>query len=410
MKFVFLSFYGIVLAGVNSLYSQTPANDQSWRLVWADEFNSSTLDQGNWCTQDERTCWAIDNPATATVEGHSFKAFRTLDPQNVSFVTGNPGYLRLTVQRQQMVRYNVSNCIPQQPNWPTVIYEYTAPRKLTSEHKFQYGFFEIRCRLPKLVAGQNNSGIGANFWLNWHDEDPFLNAYSEIDIVEYLGRPNTQYASLNTWYQSATMQTAQSEFTVAPAFHQFRFGSHTDGEWHRLAVSWTPDRIDFYRDDRHVYSSFHKPDDRIPMRMVLDFNVFTHREQPDGQTTFPYHFDVDYVRVYRLNTSQCNKPVITCDVDDIGPAVHRSIEVVGTCDPTVDARQAKVLRAVNGILMQPSFTVEAGATFVADITSCHIQKVHSCRALRDGCPGQNNCFTCRDCDDSHGPGGGGNPQ
>ncbi len=46
----------------------------------------------------------------------------------------------------------------------------------------------------------------------------------------------------------------------------------------------------------------------IPMRIVVDINVFTGlNDTIDLTTLLPYHYDIDYVKVYKLkDTGHCN--------------------------------------------------------------------------------------------------------
>jgi len=53
-----------------------------------------------------------------------------------------------------------------------------------SKETFKYGYFEIRCKLPKPVSPKTNKGKGPNFWL-WASNSRVT--WSEIDIFEFNG-------------------------------------------------------------------------------------------------------------------------------------------------------------------------------------------------------------------------------
>lgn len=255
--------------------------------------------------------------------------------------------------------------------------------------KFQYGFFEMRFKLPQLLSWENNSGVGSNFWLNWHDEDPDFNSYSEIDIMEILDRcQRSQIPSHNTHFQDSLWDDPIGEFADGcicgcPNYPP----SLDDGQFHRVAVAWTPNRIDYFIDDIPTHSSFHYPDKMIPMRIFIDFNVFTASEMPVATTRFPYEYTIDYVKVYALNMDKCHSSYNACALQPVAPSVYKDIRFGGACAPTLSAGQAKTVRASGSITLDGEFTAEPGATLTMDIVPCHSQTRIDCDP--------NSCVECK---------------
>ncbi|MFG2074202.1 glycoside hydrolase family 16 protein [Nonomuraea maritima] len=69
-------------------------------------------------------------------------------------------------------------------------------------------------------------------------------------------------------------------------------------EFHVYAVEWTPDRVTFFVDGRHVRTIRQSPDH--PMQLMLGIYEFPDAEGPDRVGPYPKEFVVDYVRGYRL--------------------------------------------------------------------------------------------------------------
>lgn len=408
MKGANLLPFVIILFTTGAFYGQTPANDPMWHKVWEDDFDDGGVRVDKWCTRDDRRCWNPNVPDPENRdESKSFRAWRTQNGENFEFSTAGSGTVKMVVRAQDTVISSVNHCDGVSPNFVNHLYHFTAPPKLTSETKFKYGYFEIKVRLPKPPSGKTNRGIGANFWLNWHDEIlSTVSDVSEIDIVEFIhGKGNSHYASLNTHHEPPNgVRTHERDSDLS--WEQFHFGHLNDGGWHKIAAAWTPNKIDFFRDDRMVYRSHHSPSAMIPQRIVVDLNVFTGSEAIDHTTLLPYHYEVDYVRVYRMNNNYCKASLSTCDIDDIYPSVYRRIDINGNCNPTVHSGDTVICRAAEGITLQSDFTVMPGATFVADISSCHQQKIENCPRSRKNCTYPNNCFSCKRCPGNPGGGGG----
>lgn len=344
--------------------AQVPTLDPTWIPVWSDEFSSTSLQTSKWCRIDHRK-YGHNRP--------NLNAFRTDDNSNLIF--GN-GVLTQVVRRENTTAVTTNQNTGQlEPH----TYRYSAPAWLISNQKFRYGYFEIRCKLPVLPATKTNRGIGANFWMFWHDENTLLEAGNEIDIFEFIqDSARSHIQTFNAHYRGSHDPLAYDEnpdgnHLPSPDFTQF----------HTFACHWTPGFIKYYLDGNEIHRSFFYPDEMIPMRMVVDVNVFTSdKDTIDFSTLLPYHYDIDYVRVYKLNgVGHCTQDYAQCSPALLQPAVYRSVTLGGgNCVYSQPVGTSKYIWAANSITLYGDYTVPVGADLVLDNSPCYEQEVHHCNS------------------------------
>ena len=211
--------------------------------VYADEFNAF-----------DATTWAKTTPWGSKYTTGELEYY---DPADT--VAAN-GMLRITSEHRAMNGYNYTSGIITSLN----------------RTKFQYGYFEMRAKLPK---GQ---GIWPAFWLT-NDNN------SEIDIFEMLGNePTRLYYTLHHTHDGT--KHAHGFTTVGPDYSQ---GFHT------FAVDWQPTYLKWYVDGVQVASySDNIPSD--PLWICANTAVGgAWPGSPDSTTVFPQYYDIDYIRVWR---------------------------------------------------------------------------------------------------------------
>ena len=212
--------------------------------IYADEF--SAFDSSVWT---KTTPWgAKSNPGANELQYY--------DPAN-TFT--QDGVLRFRTESRSMNGYDYTSGIISSLNRP----------------KFQYGYFEMRGKLPK---GQ---GYWPAFWLT-DDRD------CEIDIFEVLGHePDRLHLTMHHTHDGYHHDHGIS--VQGPDYSQ---GFHT------YAVDWQPTYIKWYVDGQEVRSyTDHIPSD--PMWIVANTALGGWAGAPDSTTPFPQSFDVDYIRVWR---------------------------------------------------------------------------------------------------------------
>lgn len=243
----------------------TPSGD--WQLVWSDEFNGPTIDQGKWSF----------NIGNSSGWGNAERQYYTDRPENARI---EDGALVITALREDYQRL-----------------QYTSARLVTTDKgDWTYGRFEIRARLP---YGQ---GIWPAIWLlptdaqygNW----PMS---GEVDIMELIGHePGRVYGTLH-W---------GNPHGSAGDHYDLPQGERFADDFHVFALEWEPGEMRWYVDGyhyqtqnewftSHVHGQYPAPFDQ-PFHFVINVAVGGFWPgYPDETTEFPQTMTIDYVRVYQ---------------------------------------------------------------------------------------------------------------
>lgn len=226
------------------------------KLIWEENFNGKSLDEKVWNFELGDHGWGNHERQNYTTDNHVVK----------------DGVLIITAKKEGD--------------------KYTSTRITTAGKKeFKYGYFEARAKLP---AGK---GIWPAFWMlgsnigkvGW----PMA---GEIDILEYVGRePHMVFTSLHTKDSHGnTVNTRKTNFeNIEEGFHLY-------------AVNWTADKIEFFVDDKPVYTFVPRdkseevwPFDQ-PFYFLLNVAVGGDFGGPEvDDSIFPQQFIIDYIKVYQ---------------------------------------------------------------------------------------------------------------
>jgi len=233
-----------------------PPSGSNWQMSFNDEFEGTSLDLQKWDT--------------------------------VSVCCGH----------RQFDAYNLgSNCIVQNGILREVIRngsingsKYLAAAITTRSFKQQFGYFEIRCKLP------SGNGLWPAFWMD--GKDPL---HYEIDIFEQLGcHPTRVWYTMHKWtggHNQCNVGAATSS-TLTTAFHT-------------MGMEWKAgNTCDFYLDDQKVASSgtncFYN--DNIPaLPICANFqsdNLNWECPPIDNTTVLPAYYDIDWIRIYSKSTTR----------------------------------------------------------------------------------------------------------
>ena len=238
-------------------------NAQNWQPVWADEFDSTSLDLSSWTRETGGNGW-----------GNNELEYYTNRDTN-AFI--EDGYLVI-----QALKENFSNR------------NYTSARlKTQNKRYFKYGKIEASIKLP---YGQ---GIWPAFWtLGQNISSVGWPACGEYDIMEMIGgsgRENTVYGTAH-WDNNGQHASYGGSYTLSS-------GTFADG-FHKYTMIWTDQSIKWYVDDQlhntisitpSGLSEFHN-EFFIILNVAVGGNWPGY---PDATTTFPQRMEVDYVRVYQ---------------------------------------------------------------------------------------------------------------
>jgi beta-glucanase (GH16 family) len=170
--------------------------------------------------------------------------------------------------------------------------KYTSTRINTKGKKeFQYGYFETKAKLPV------GYGIWPAFWMLGANIDKVgWPKCGEIDILEYVGKePHVVFTSLHT--QDSHGNTINTKKTTIETIEQ---------GFHLYAIDWTKDKIDFFVDNKLVYtfSPVTKTEDIWPYNQPFFFLVNMAIGGDFGgpkvnDMIFPQEFIIDYIKVYQ---------------------------------------------------------------------------------------------------------------
>jgi len=245
----------LVLAGI-----ACTAQVKKGKLVWEENFNGKALDEKVWNYELGNGCpnicgWGNNERQVYTKENHELKN----------------GKLIIKVKKEGD--------------------KYTSTRITTAGTKeFKYGYMEARAKLP---AGQ---GIWPAFWmLGSNIRQVGWPLAGEIDILEYVGKePGQVYTTLHT---TATHgDHASSKKTAMEGIEE---------GWHIFGANWTEDKIEFYVDDKLVFTF--APEEKPvevwpfdqPFYFIINVAVGGNFGGPEvDDSIFPQEFIIDYVRVY----------------------------------------------------------------------------------------------------------------
>lgn len=241
-----------------------------WKLAWADEFESDSINPDNWNFQVEKAGkfndeWQryTNSSENAYIENNQLviKAIHESDKHGMDQYTS--------------ARLNTAN-----------------------KQSWKYGKIAARIKLPY------GEGIWPAFWMlganiDENGGDTPWPQCGEIDILELYGSKDDGAIEVNLHYANkkdkhvnmgaVTYELEEGRF--ADDFHIFEL------EWDENAVTWFTDgkQIATLAIDSEEFSEFHE-------EFFLLFNIAVGGKwsgRPDETTTFPQYMYVDWVRVYQ---------------------------------------------------------------------------------------------------------------
>jgi beta-glucanase (GH16 family) len=231
----------------------------AYQLVWADEFNGTSLNTGNWNID-------VGNPGVNSEQEY----------YQASNVTETGGNLVITARNQSVAG---------QP--------YTSG-KIETYGKFSttYGRIEARMALPMV------QGMWPAFWMlgNSINTGTGWPECGEIDIMEQVNTNNTILGTMH-WYDGGNTQYGGSTST-----------SNTPADFHIYAMEWTPQSISWYVDNvLYVTGNITINNTgafQDPFFIIFNLAVGGTLSGPTVNTgALPTNMLVDYVHVYNITSA-----------------------------------------------------------------------------------------------------------
>ena len=244
-----------------------------YTLVWADEFDTEG--------QPDPTKWGYDTHRNR--EGwynDELQYYSANRPENARIENGR---LIIEAHKEQVFAETFPDTGGQ---------GYTSARLLTEDlAAWQYGYFEIRAKLP---CGR---GLWPAIWtlpnggFTWPDD-------GEIDIMEYVGWNANQF--------HATVHTRDNNHTHGTQFGASFTSDTACGAFHTHSLLWTEDDILVAVDGRPYFrypkgnKGFGEWPFTRPHFLLLNVAIGGWGAQEGiDDTVFPARMEVDYVRVYQ---------------------------------------------------------------------------------------------------------------
>ncbi|MEI7982715.1 MAG: family 16 glycosylhydrolase [Bacteroidota bacterium] len=356
----------------------------SWKLVFEDDFNGTSLDTNTWIP---RTPWG-DPPDHSTYNL----------PENIVLENGNA---RLNVL-QQPGYYPVPWCDQNAtPTW----YDWTGAEMWTFE-RFQYGRFEMKCTVPRGV------GYWPAFWLYMASQDHS----EEIDIFEFWNEWIIYWLNWMDWSKMSKNQHLSIHHCDWEDASEYMGWEFWTGSW-IFSLEWDPFTVKWFvkeeswaeevllREDYHFFKTTDnipitgcaeiQPDmyylvntsfPTIPMGLIASFKMGYDRLGPNGNTPDSGSFIIDYVRVYQKE--DCGYVIRQCSMGDVANyptnLYAREIILGNDSEPCLNEIRGIDFNflASEKIVLKPTFHIKPElhyqvcgntdkySSFTAKITSC----------------------------------------
>jgi beta-glucanase (GH16 family) len=232
-----------------------------WKLFWADEFDSTALNEQNWTVRTANPGW-VNNEQQRYTGGHD---------QATSNITVKNGCLNLFALKNASTGEITSGRI-----------------EGGGKKSFQYGRMEARMRMPI------SKGYWPAFWMlgttgGWP-------SCGEIDIMEGKGR-------MPTW-TSGAFHSSQGTPVVSGNYTMPAGTGNVHDSFHIFAVEWSADSIRWYFEKQNFLTLTKAAHAGIPLSnnfyFLLNVAVGGNFDgNSDNTTVFPESLVVDYVHVYK---------------------------------------------------------------------------------------------------------------
>lgn len=263
MKLIVNIFLGLFLISWSS--NDLVAQD-CLKLIWADEFDGTSLDNTKWSYDIGNGCPDLCG------WGNNEQQYYSGATDNVKI---EDGVLKITAKEDTLGGMPYSS------------------GKIHSQNKgdFRYGRIEARMKLPE------TQGMWPAFWLlsteNTYGDWP---RSGEIDIMELLGHePNKVHGTVHTGlpqkFLGDTYTLPEPGTSFADSFHVFSV------EWQEDTIRWFVDDILYHETNSYAF----RPWEPFQEDFYIIFNVAVGGNWPgfpDATTVSPQTMEVDYVRVY----------------------------------------------------------------------------------------------------------------
>ena len=328
-------------------FAQHPANDANWKNVLDEEFD------GNRSWNDSR----IDNTKTLLAYfsecgvTHGGAEHQVYTRENAQF---NNGTMVLKAEYYAPGTNNYWNV-----GWITKKKDtyYYKSGAIEFVEKYKYGYFEIRCKLPKPSFGNFPA-----FWL--YSE---INRYNEIDVFEQtVYNNNMKQRIFGTYWKKENGQLiGNKRYCDTLELNDTYYSS----SYHTFAINWSPGKIVWYIDG--VQKGVSDNSEYVPRDpMLLKANYALDDYVKNAKTTnFPMEMVIDYIRVYQLKCEHNKSVTLTTNsqLRNYSSSVKKNITINGT---QLKVEKNLHFMATDYVEIKGDFEVPLGVEFCAETVGC----------------------------------------
>ncbi|WP_328708637.1 glycoside hydrolase family 16 protein [Microbispora hainanensis] len=271
---------------MNDTYALDPAAKAGYELEFEDTFDGDELDESRWIPRylPQWTTRAASAARYRVADGHLRLLIEEDQPP---WSPKMEGRMRVSSLQTGVFSGPVGSAVGQHGRGGrAVVREAQDEARLYTPH---FGLIEMRARAtddPRAMVA---------LWMIGFEDAPERSA--EICVCEIFGRdvrPDATAVGMGVHPFGDPTITDEFAAEVLPIDAR---------EFHVYAAEWTPDRVTFFVDGRHVKTIRQSPD--YPMQLMLGIYEFPDlpdalgAEGPERVGPYPKEFVVDYVRGYR---------------------------------------------------------------------------------------------------------------
>ncbi|MDB4533735.1 glycoside hydrolase family 16 protein [Vicingaceae bacterium] len=247
MKYSFL----LVVIFSGALFAQNPIEKEGWELTFNDEFNAKKLNYTKW---QDNYYW-----------GGRF----------------NEGGINYYGTEQFQFSDSSLIIVAEKKKAPNGMDYVSGMIDCNQSFAQQYGYFEIRSKLPKSV------GLLPAFWLVTKEEWP-----PEIDIYEIYTNERNIIKTNQHFLGRKKKKGMQPK----------RYNTKKDGadDFHVYAVEWSRKKIRWFYDNKRIKTSRKgRKYFSYKMHMIINSQLSDENGMDLKNGIFPNYYEIDYVRAYK---------------------------------------------------------------------------------------------------------------
>ncbi len=348
-------------------------NTNPYILVFEDNFDSTSIDLSKW------KLWP-----GGSQEGTANQEYN--QPENVS-ISNN--HLYITAKKETVegrVVFWLPDTLILEDGLPNLRTFYYSSSNIRSRQLFQFGKYEIRCKIAK------GKGFWPAFWMfggpGWNEVDVF-EFWNENDVFGNFD-PNklSKVHKMNAHYDfdgDGFSENCPTSYT-GPDFSE---------DFHTFTFIWTPYKMEWYMDAefKRITTLYHtiegqivdcnnihtgtpylldKAFPQLPMDIRAGFGIQSYDNSPDETTPFPSSFEIDYIRYYKQIPCQGQVLITDKTLENLDDELFNVI--IGTTitladNLTLNNDQQLELIARDSIIFGSNFVNEAGNSFVTKINT-----------------------------------------